>query len=71
MRFVYNEVLKAAKKPLSGIDAKKIENDIFEQIKSENESKRLMWIAQDLRLSIQSAMDFSADDYYRFLNDIL
>jgi hypothetical protein len=71
MRFAMNEVLKASKKPLSAIEAEKIENDIFEQVKSENESKRLMWIAQEKRLSIQSAMGFSADDYYRFLRDIL
>jgi hypothetical protein len=66
-----NEILKAAKNPLNGIEAQAIEDKIMEQHKAENESQRLLWIAQDLRLEIQKALNFSADEYYRFIRDIL
>jgi hypothetical protein len=66
-----NEILKAAKNPLNGKEASAIEDKIIRQRKAENESQRLLWIAQDLRLEIQKALNFSADEYYHFISDKL
>jgi len=56
---------------MNGSEAETVENKIIQQHKAENESQRLLWIAQDLRLEIQHELGFSADEYYRFIREVL
>jgi hypothetical protein len=66
-----NEILKATKTPLNSIEARAIEDKITLQHRTETEAQRLYWITQELRIEIQRALGFTADEYFRFIRDTL
>jgi hypothetical protein len=62
-----NEILKAAKKPMSFEKAKELETKIMGQKFAEQEYEKYHAQAQTLRMDIQHAMGFGCDEYYQFV----